>query len=72
MTNDQMTTDELRNLAYAEAVEMFEGDRGAADRWLSSPAHGLGSCTPDSLMGTKEGIEKVRTLIGQLERGVLP
>jgi uncharacterized protein (DUF2384 family) len=51
---------------------MFEGDRGAADRWLSSPARGLGSCTPDSLMGTKEGIEKVRTLIGKLERGVLP
>jgi putative toxin-antitoxin system antitoxin component (TIGR02293 family) len=67
-----MTTEELRSLAYAEAVEMFEGDRGAADRWLSSPARGLGSCTPDLLIGTKEGIEKVRTLIGKLERGVLP
>ncbi|MBK1872582.1 DUF2384 domain-containing protein [Marinobacter sp. 1-3A] len=72
MTSDQMTTDELRSLAYTEAVELFEGDSKAADRWLSSPAHGLGGCAPGSLMKTKEGIEKVRTLIGQLERGVLP
>ncbi len=72
MTDEQMTTDELKDLAFAEVVEMFEGDRVAADRWLSSPAHGLGNRTPISLMETKLGIEKVRTLVGQLERGVLP
>ena len=55
MTSDQMTTDDLRSLAYTEAVELFEGDSKAADRWLSSPAHGLGGCAPGSLMKTKEG-----------------
>jgi putative toxin-antitoxin system antitoxin component (TIGR02293 family) len=72
MNDDQMIINELKTLAHAEAVEMFEGDQRAAEQWLSLPARGLGNHTPDSLMGSKEGIAKVRTLIGQLERGVLP
>lgn len=68
----EQAVSELRELAYEEILELFEGDKIAAGRWLSSSVRGLGNHTPISLMGTELGIQKVRKLVGQLERGVFP
>lgn len=69
---EEMTTEQLREIAYQEILEMFEKDQAAAGRWMSSSVRGLGNHPPISLMGTKLGIQKVRQLVGQLEHGVLP
>lgn len=67
---EERAVSELRELAFEEILELFEGDKIAAGKWLSSSVRGLGNHTPISLMGTKPGIQKVRTLVGQLEHGV--
>ena len=69
---EEMTTEQLREIAYQEILELFENDRAAAGQWMSSSVRGLGNHPPISLMGTKAGIEKVRRLVGQMEHGVLP
>ncbi len=69
---EKMTTEQLRDIAYQEILELFENDRAAAGKWMSSSVRGLGNHPPVSLMGTKLGIQKVRKLVGQLEHGVFP
>ena len=71
MTQEQ-TTAELRELAFQEILALFEGDQAAANRWVASSVRGLGNHAPISLMGTKPGIQKIRTLVAQLEHGVFP
>jgi len=36
MNDEQVPIDQLKKLAFAEVVEMFEGDREEANRWLFS------------------------------------
>lgn len=60
----------LREIAIAEAVELFEGDQKAASQWLAKPARALGNKTPEDLLSSEEGVEQVRILIGRLEHGV--
>jgi uncharacterized protein (DUF2384 family) len=69
---EKQTVVELRELTCREVLALFEGDKVAADRWLSSSVRGLGNHTPISLMGTKPGLQRIRTLVGQLEHGVIP
>ncbi len=69
---EKQTVAELREITYREILALFEGDKVAADRWLSSSVRGLGNHMPISLMGTKPGLQKIRTLVGQLEHGVIP
>lgn len=56
----------LRKQALAECFELFEGDRDAAERWLSHPVRGLGYQTPNEMLSSEAGIEPLRTLIGRL------
>jgi putative toxin-antitoxin system antitoxin component (TIGR02293 family) len=72
MNADTQNVDELRALMRQEATELFEGDARAAERWLISSQRALGNRPPFGLMGTAAGIQKIRTLIGQLEHGVVP
>ncbi len=46
------------------------GSRDEAMRWLGTPVRGLDFATPISLLGTKEGAERVSDILGQMERGV--
>ena len=69
---DELTTEQLREMAYQEVLALFENDQAAAGKWMTSAARGLGNHPPISLMGTTGGIEKVRRLVGQLEHGVVP
>ena len=61
----------LREIAIAEAVELFEGDITAAEQSLSTPARALGHKPPNELLISKEGVEQVRTVIGRLEHGII-
>ncbi|MEP1215079.1 MAG: MbcA/ParS/Xre antitoxin family protein [Marinobacter sp.] len=70
MKNEQ-TVDELREVAYQEIVDLFEGDSRAADRWLSSSVRALGNHPPISLMGTKPGIQKIRNTVRKWSEGAV-
>jgi putative toxin-antitoxin system antitoxin component (TIGR02293 family) len=70
MSQDGIDLKTLRTKAIVEAVALFEGDRKAAEHWLSTPVRGLGRRKPYDLLVTREGIQQVRDIIGRLEHGV--
>jgi putative toxin-antitoxin system antitoxin component (TIGR02293 family) len=55
---------------FEKAVELFEGDRDAAMRWLRTPQPALGNATPFDFARTEVGAREVEDLIGRLEHGV--
>jgi putative toxin-antitoxin system antitoxin component (TIGR02293 family) len=52
------------------AVELFEGDGGAALAWLRAPSKALGKLSPLTLAETEQGARAAEDLIGRLEYGV--
>jgi uncharacterized protein (DUF2384 family) len=52
-----------------KATEVL-GSRDAAMRWLGTPVRGLDFATPISLLGTKDGTDRVSDVLGQMEHGV--
>ncbi|RON56136.1 type II RES/Xre toxin-antitoxin system antitoxin [Pseudomonas frederiksbergensis] len=56
---------------FEEALNLFENDKAAAAKWMSSPVRGLGSKRPLDMLGTRVGTKAVFDLIGRLENGVL-
>ena len=55
---------------FGRALELFEGDSRAAERWLSSPKRALGGAVPYELAETEAGAREVEALIGRIEHGV--
>ena len=55
---------------FDRALELFEGDSRAAERWLSSPKAALGGAVPSELAKTEAGAREVEALIGRIEHGV--
>lgn len=55
---------------FARTLTLFEGDRGAAKHWLSTPQKALGGEVPLELARTEVGALEVERLIGRLEHGV--
>lgn len=53
---------------WRAAIELFEGDRKAADHWLHKAAKGLGGKRPIDVM--EDDHQQVIDLIGRIERGV--
>nr|WP_240040898.1 MbcA/ParS/Xre antitoxin family protein [Pectobacterium versatile] len=45
-------------------MELFEGDAGLAERWLSEPK------LPAEMLSSQSGIDEVLRLITQLQHGV--
>ena len=54
----------------AQSFDLFDGDREAARRWLTTPNRALGGRTPLDLASTETGAREVEDLIGRLEHGV--
>jgi putative toxin-antitoxin system antitoxin component (TIGR02293 family) len=52
-------------------LQLFEGDRTAAQRWLNEPAKALGGSKPIDYLDTEAGAEAVHDLILRLEHGVI-
>jgi putative toxin-antitoxin system antitoxin component (TIGR02293 family) len=74
-TEGRLEPDESDRLLRASrifglAIDLFEGDRETALRWLSSAQRALGQRTPMVLMQTDIGAREVENLIGRLEHGV--
>jgi putative toxin-antitoxin system antitoxin component (TIGR02293 family) len=57
--------------AYRNALQLFEGDRTAARRWLNEPAKALGGSSPIDYLDTEAGTEAVHDFILRLEHGVI-
>ena len=55
---------------FEKAVELFEGERDAAMRWLTTPQPALDNATPFDFARTELGAREVEDLIGRLEHGV--
>lgn len=55
---------------FGRAIGLFEGDVGAAKRWLSSPRRALGGAAPLDMAKTEVGAREVEDLVGRLEHGV--
>lgn len=56
--------------AFDKALELFEGNRAAAQHWLSTPAKAFAGETPLAMLQTELGAREVEDLIGRLEHGV--
>ena len=57
---------------WSTVLQLFDGDRAEATRWLTTPARGLGGSTPLDFLDTEAGARQVQDLVGRLEHGVLP
>jgi putative toxin-antitoxin system antitoxin component (TIGR02293 family) len=55
---------------FERAVDLFEGDRAGALKWLSAPKRALGNETPLEYSRTELGAREVENLLGRLEHGV--
>jgi putative toxin-antitoxin system antitoxin component (TIGR02293 family) len=55
---------------FARAQDLFEGDLGAARRWLLTPQRALGGAIPLEIAKTEVGAREVEQVIGRLEQGV--
>jgi putative toxin-antitoxin system antitoxin component (TIGR02293 family) len=55
---------------FEQAVDLFEGDRAGALKWLTSPKRVLENQTPLAYSRTELGAREVENLMGRLEHGV--
>ena len=55
---------------FGLALDLFEGDRPAARRWLLAPRAALGGRSPFELAKTEVGAREVEAFITRLEHGV--
>ncbi|HWZ82481.1 MAG TPA: antitoxin Xre-like helix-turn-helix domain-containing protein [Terriglobales bacterium] len=58
------------SMVFESALELFEGDRAAAVKWLHTPRPVFDGQTPMAYSRTELGAREVDNLIGRLERGV--
>lgn len=55
---------------FEQTLELFEGDRAGALKWLTTPKRALENETPLEYSRTEVGAREVENLIGRLEHGV--
>lgn len=71
----RLTSDESEKLlrisaVFEQAVDLFEGDRAGALKWLTTRKKSLENETPLEYSRTELGAREVENLIGRLEHGV--
>ncbi|HKW18050.1 MAG TPA: antitoxin Xre/MbcA/ParS toxin-binding domain-containing protein [Terriglobales bacterium] len=71
----RLTSDESEKLlrisaVFEQAVDLFEGDRTGALKWLTTPKKALESETPLEYSRTELGAREVENMLGRLEHGV--
>ncbi|MCW4629440.1 MULTISPECIES: MbcA/ParS/Xre antitoxin family protein [Marinomonas] len=60
----------LNERVHQLGLKLF-GDEDKWTSWIKAPALALGGKSPESIMVTKEGINRVRDLLGQISHGVV-
>ncbi len=58
-------------VALQAATRLFDGDERKAIDWLAKPARAFAGLTPLAILETEGGVDKVVTLVGQIEHGVV-
>jgi putative toxin-antitoxin system antitoxin component (TIGR02293 family) len=53
-----------------QALDTFFGDSAATKNWLNAPRSALGGAIPLEYAISSAGYDAVRTLLGQIDRGV--
>jgi putative toxin-antitoxin system antitoxin component (TIGR02293 family) len=53
-----------------ELAQSVMGGSEQALRWMGTPVRALDYLTPVSLLGSKDGIEAVETILARLEHGI--
>jgi putative toxin-antitoxin system antitoxin component (TIGR02293 family) len=71
----RLTPDESEKLlrlssVFEQAVDLFEGKKSDALKWLTTPKKALENQTPLSYSRTELGAREVENLIGRLDHGV--
>jgi putative toxin-antitoxin system antitoxin component (TIGR02293 family) len=56
---------------FERAVDLFDGDQAAANRWLKTPRRAFGGKAALEFAETEVGAAEVRDLIGRIEHGVI-
>lgn len=74
-SSGRLSSDESEKLlrlsaVFEQAVDLFEGDRTGALKWLTSPKKALENHTPLAYSRTELGAREVEHLMGRLEHGV--
>jgi putative toxin-antitoxin system antitoxin component (TIGR02293 family) len=74
-SSGRLSSDESEKLlrlsaVFEQAVDLFEGDRSGALKWLTSPKRVLENQTPLAYSRTELGAREVENLMGRLEHGV--
>lgn len=62
----------LISLVNTEALELFEGDVLAKNRWMTVPQAPLSGRKPSEMLRSEPDIEALTLLIGRLEHGSIP
>ncbi|WP_249322135.1 antitoxin Xre-like helix-turn-helix domain-containing protein [Halomonas sp. PGE1] len=57
-------------VVFKSAIELFEGDRERARRWILDPVRGLDGRRPVEMVTTTVGTKAVLNLVGRLQHGV--
>lgn len=58
-------------VALQVVTRLFEGDEQKAVAWLNEPARAFGWKTPLQMLEGEDGVERITTLVGQIEHGVI-
>ena len=58
-------------VALQAATRLFDGDERKAVDWLAKQARAFAGLPPLAMLETEGGVDKVVTLVGQIENGVV-
>ncbi|WP_100188698.1 antitoxin Xre/MbcA/ParS toxin-binding domain-containing protein [Marinomonas sp. BSi20584] len=70
---ETIETSEMKEMSvriHQLGIELL-GDEDKWRSWITAPALALGGKSPESILVTKEGINRVRDLLGQISHGVI-
>lgn len=67
-----LSVEELRRRAWNEVVELFEGDEVSALDWMTRPRIPLGHVASAEMLNRPEDIARLRQVIQQIQRGIVP
>lgn len=67
-----MSIEKLRRKVWDDVVELFEGDEVSALDWMTRPRIPLGHAAPLEMLDHPEDIARLRQLVQQIQRGIVP
>lgn len=63
---------QLKQVAWQEVLELFDGDEAVARDWMGRPRPFLGNVAPEHMLQTHEDILRLRRFVQQIQLGIVP